>query len=304
MVVQVYRSNELNNYLRMANWTAFDAAHILSDVDPHFIRWDGMSSFEVESERSLRKAMLASNVSPFTNIDCPIGFSTLIKVRSEHQGCFRRRENAVLDMLKIMFSAWHDGFKHIKKTPEEWVSWALDKQYPINWLEFAVTENFFPESFLEINRKKYKVIEPIINKIEAHANEPFETVVEIIAPVETINNEVAIAPPRVNVNPDIEDLFDPLPNEGIWKMFLLGKSEQENEIKWQSIFGKAKANKLFNARFEKEEGLKKYTYNPSKVGDWLVKKGLLTREKVDSVLAKNLPKDSKDYKHLITGKLE
>lgn len=95
---------------------------------------------------------------------------------------------------------------------------------------------------------------------------------------------------------EICDLFDAMNQAEIAALF-----EKVSQDDWKNHFERAARNGLKEAR---QGDASPYQYNPAKVADWLVCKGLYARDYADRRLANNLPKRSKDYKHLITGLIE
>jgi hypothetical protein len=96
--------------------------------------------------------------------------------------------------------------------------------------------------------------------------------------------------------PEICDLFDAISKVEIAAMF-----EQVTKDKWKSYFERAARNGLSDAR---QGDAKPRKYNPAKVADWLVSKGRYARDYADRKLANCIPKRSRDYKYLITGKMD
>ena len=88
--------------------------------------------------------------------------------------------------------------------------------------------------------------------------------------------------------------FDPLPRQGIIKLFY-GVKEEE----WDKLFKNAYRNGLKEL---KEEGSDKY--NPFKVGEWLVKQGYYSQQHIHPLLVRNLPPRSEDIKDLLTNDIE
>ena len=124
----------------------------------------------------------------------------------------------------------------------------------------------------------------------------------------TLPQELQLSPPEaakeaeaingINNEPESEicDLFNPMNRKAIMTLFY--KISKDD---WVKYFGRAARNKLKEAR---EGKTKPYQYNPVKVSNWLVKKGLCSQEHVNRKLAKNLPERSKDKKYLITEELD
>lgn len=148
MTNEIHRASSLTQYFRMGNWTAFDAAHILSDVDPEYIGWSGMNSFFVGNKRELKVARVQHRLDTFTGADCPPGFYSISDRNPDHAPFVRKIEHSIIDKLYIMFSEWPDGFQDIKKAPEEWVKWALKKKYSINWLQWGICEKLLSHSLI------------------------------------------------------------------------------------------------------------------------------------------------------------
>ena len=297
MKTNVHRQASLTQYLRMGNWSAFDAAHILSDVDPGNISWSCMGSFEVKSESDLNLARLISDLEPFTIDDCPNKALGLRKENPNHKQSFQKREKAILDKLRIMFSESPNGLKDINKKPKEWVNWALKKKYSINWLEFALDEKLVKVSLSNIKKLKKKITGATINSVKENAEAQTLSGKETSTTEEVPTNVTKTADSIEREEFDIASLFDPLPSKGITEAFLIAVDSQ-NKIVWHKHFERAARNGLKNARVTE---IKPFKYNLSRVGDWLVNEGILDRAKVDRILVKNLPRRNLDQKYLITG---
>lgn len=93
-----------------------------------------------------------------------------------------------------------------------------------------------------------------------------------------------------------ESTHDPVPLNGLAKMFRLTQDEAVDKETWRKFAHNAQRNGLSDARTQKGSGKAQSRFDPVKVGGWLVNKGKLTQEKVDHVLAKNLPERSKHLK--------
>lgn len=98
---------------------------------------------------------------------------------------------------------------------------------------------------------------------------------------------------------DNESTHDPLPLDGIAGMFSLAEDKTKNIEIWRDLAHNAIRNKLSLARVLRGSGHAQSLFDPVKVGDWLVVKGKLVREKVDRILANNLPKRSAHLKDLL-----
>lgn len=95
-----------------------------------------------------------------------------------------------------------------------------------------------------------------------------------------------------------ESTHDPVPPNGLAKMFRLTPDEVVNKDAWIQFAHNAIRNGLSTARTQKSKGKAQSFFDPVKVGDWLVKKGRLTQEKVDRVLNNNLPHRNKHLKDI------
>jgi hypothetical protein len=98
-----------------------------------------------------------------------------------------------------------------------------------------------------------------------------------------------------NLPQNLAMLFDPLPRAGITVLF------DKEGLDWGTYFARAATNKLIAAR---HGGSPPILYNPYRVGEWLVAKGLYSQEDIDRKLAKNLPRRSRDMTFLFTGKFD
>lgn len=96
-----------------------------------------------------------------------------------------------------------------------------------------------------------------------------------------------------------ESTHDPLPLDGIARMFVVDRESDEKNInKWKGFAHNAKRNGLLVARTQKIGGTGQSWFDPVKVGNWLVKKGKMPQEKVDRILLNNLPTRSAHLKDI------
>lgn len=95
-----------------------------------------------------------------------------------------------------------------------------------------------------------------------------------------------------------EPAYDPLPTEGIAVMFRLADNDDENLSIWRELAHKAKRNGLHGCRVAPGSGRKQSTFDPSKVGEWLVSKGKFSQAQVDRILLNNLPPRSAHLRDL------
>lgn len=302
MPTNVYRDESLIQYLRKDNWTAFDAAHILSDVDPETIGWSGMGPFEVESESDLNSARLISDLVPFTIVDCHNNVCVLRNENPNHKKSFQRKQNSILDKLKIMFSEWPSGLKGINKKPEEWVQWALKKQYSINWLQFAINKSFVLMPLQNIikpkksKNKKKKIAKATVDITIVSAEAQSIPIKEAIT-TEVVSNITKTNDLKKFNAVDVSALFDPLPSNGIIMAFSLVLGPDKKN-RFSKAFERAARNGLKETRVNQT---KPFKYNLNAIGNWLVNTGVLDQAAVDRVLASNLPRRSQDSKHIFTG---
>ncbi len=100
----------------------------------------------------------------------------------------------------------------------------------------------------------------------------------------------------------LQSPFDPLPLNGIAAMFPLAKNDTEEtrEI-WKDFAHNAKKNGLVSARITTGKGKRQSSFDPSLVGDWLVKEGAMDRARVDRILSINLPPRSANLKELFAS---
>lgn len=96
-----------------------------------------------------------------------------------------------------------------------------------------------------------------------------------------------------------ESTHDPLPLDGIAKMFPLANDETENIKIWRDLAHNAERKKLSPARVLKGSGHAQSLFDPVKVGDWLVAKGKFAKERVDRILSNNLPDRNAHLKDLL-----
>ena len=92
--------------------------------------------------------------------------------------------------------------------------------------------------------------------------------------------------------------FDPLFLSAISMIFILDRDALINKTRWKALAKDANRNGLVGARIVKGEGKRESTFDPTKIGDWLVTKAYKTVAEVNKILVKNLPDRSahkKDY---------
>jgi len=92
--------------------------------------------------------------------------------------------------------------------------------------------------------------------------------------------------------------FDALVVDGIAKIFPLHSDPEQNCSIWTKHAKNAVRNGLVDARVSVGKGQAQSTYQPEKVGDWLISKGKMDQAKVNRLLGANLPPRSRDNKHL------
>ncbi len=97
-----------------------------------------------------------------------------------------------------------------------------------------------------------------------------------------------------------ESTHDPLPTDGIARMFPVSLDQNENLKHWSGFAKNAPRNKLHHARTSVGKGRTKSHFDPVKVGDWLVLKGKMTQDKVNRHLANNYPPRNAHLKELGT----
>ncbi len=114
------------------------------------------------------------------------------------------------------------------------------------------------------------------------------------APVIATNTS---APQPTQPSNTISD-FDALVVDGIAKIFPLHADPEQNCSIWTKHAKNAVRNGLVDARVSIGKGQAQSTYQPEKVGDWLISKGKMDQAKVNRLLGANLPPRSRDNKHL------
>jgi hypothetical protein len=98
---------------------------------------------------------------------------------------------------------------------------------------------------------------------------------------------------------NVEDsAFNPLLLNGIAQVFKIEADEKQNLQYWQKAARYANRNGLITARISTARGKAKSTFDPELVGEWLVNKGIMARDKVDNHLKRNLPRRSEHLKDL------
>jgi hypothetical protein len=107
-------------------------------------------------------------------------------------------------------------------------------------------------------------------------------------------------PSAETVSDPKKNAFDPLPLSGIADMFRLDTDDNKNSERWRKLAERANRNGLSEARMELGRGSAESRFDPLMVADWLVEHGIkgMTRERVNRILANNLPERSQDLKHL------
>ena len=93
--------------------------------------------------------------------------------------------------------------------------------------------------------------------------------------------------------------FDPLPTDGIAKVFSLDSDPIKNIKKWRTLIKNCKRNGLVSARLVTGKGKGQSVFDLEAVGDWLVENGEIERAKVNRLLNNNLPHRSAHLKDLL-----
>ena len=86
--------------------------------------------------------------------------------------------------------------------------------------------------------------------------------------------------------------FDPLFLSAISRIFILDRDTLINKTRWKAFAKDANRNGLVEARIVKGKGKRESTFDPIKIGDWLVTKAYKTMAEVNKSLASNLPNRS------------
>lgn len=156
--MKVVCADVLKTWLRKEHWWGDDAAHILSDLDPDWTDYEGSNLLEGHIIR-------CKSFCQRTNEE----FSAFVTGREEYQLALNRFEVSINDKVDLMRQKFEDGERTLQ-TPRKWISWAIEKNFKINWLMFALNEGFFSSIKKEIDadetlQKTYIHIIPIVPAI-------------------------------------------------------------------------------------------------------------------------------------------
>lgn len=118
---------------------------------------------------------------------------------------------------------------------------------------------------------------------------------------QSLSNLTPVAKPITNIittqpkqTSNILSDFDPLVLDVIAKMFQQDSDSAANNVIWKKNAKNAKRNGLDQARITIGKGTAQSTYDPEKVGEWLISKGKLDQAKLYRILGSNLPARSRD----------
>lgn len=100
---------------------------------------------------------------------------------------------------------------------------------------------------------------------------------------------VNVEPVVLKVKSNSDGIFDSLPTSGIANIFKLDVDPENNKKKWNDYARQAKRNGLFECRDKIGVGRGKSTFDPMKVGVWLVSNGIIEQDRVNKCLGNNLP---------------
>jgi len=116
---------------------------------------------------------------------------------------------------------------------------------------------------------------------------------------DTADTEVGDDEELSTLSPKLEEsVYDPLPTDGIAVMFRLAVDDDENLAIWRELAHKAKRNGLLNSRVSPSSGRQQSTFDPSKVGEWLVSNGKFSQAQIGRILLNNLPPRSAHLRDL------
>lgn len=187
-----------------------------------------------------------------------------------------------LEIVKKEDRTRYTGYPARLKTAISWVGDGLTiVEHPDNGA-MAKHKMFSPVEFVECMRakaKRKKIAEGLLK----------------ITSVKT-NNDSFIA------QVIDESLFEPLPISGIAEIFTLDLVSVKNQELWAEYARQAIRNGLTFSRVAKGAGRAKSTFDPMKVGEWLVLKGFMSQEKVNRCLANNLPLHNAHLKEMFVQK--
>ena len=128
MSVNVFATSQLRKWLRCSGIKGEDAALLLSDVIPETIVFDESGHM--------------SYAETFCKI--PSQLSTVFASRkTADSNPPTRLEVSFEEKIDLMRQDFEAGESMIYSSTD-WVEWAIDKNFKINWLEYALTDGFFP----------------------------------------------------------------------------------------------------------------------------------------------------------------
>nr|WP_315400348.1 hypothetical protein [uncultured Duganella sp.] len=120
----------LDDLLRYDFWQGKDAALILSDVMPGAEKYNAITDELTHVETiTIQVGQLQSGLS----------------IERREFDALQRIDWSILTKVEIMRQSFEDGENHFLK-PAEWVDWAIEKNYKINWLAHAFERGFLPNA--------------------------------------------------------------------------------------------------------------------------------------------------------------
>jgi hypothetical protein len=157
--MKVIRSVELKKWLRRDHWFGYQAAHILSDLIPEWTDYEGTELLEGRIVRCQSFCKRTDDE-----------YSVFVRGRDEFEVVINRFENSIDEKIDVMRQSFEVGEKAYI-TPNKWINWAIEKNFKINWLAFALDEGFFSKV------KKGIETEETLRKIYFH-NDQVESIPE------------------------------------------------------------------------------------------------------------------------------
>ncbi len=261
----------------MQNWDNSDLAdYLLYDYWEPFNAWRVLSGFnyydqsEWNGGRELNGNSLLDHLTEWKDIDLgSMDFADMY------------------EMVRRLGNFWlASGLDDTKYSPSFFIEWALSKRIKPDWFDWAIENKLYIPKQGEETK-----IETPQQRIEADKQAGTGEAVE-----SNTQSEPQSVQANAKMESEIYDLFDAMSQAAIAVMF-----EKVTQDEWKSYFERAARNGLGEAR---QGDASPCQYNPAKVADWLVSKGLYARDYAGRRLANCIPIRNRDYKYLITGVIE
>jgi len=170
---------------------------------------------------------------------------------------------------------WESGNHQSKNPIHYYIDWAISKGLEIPWFKWAKGEGLLST----------EITEPVSSTNRVNQN---ETIVDEIESGDDIEDLTATDSASLKDSEETSKALPPRNLSGIAILFPIDRDEEINLNLWKKHSGNASRNGLNKARVSKSAGAGQSIFNPWEVGDWLVDKSLMPRDKVKRRMASNL----------------